>query len=71
MEVGAVLTGVNDSTMVHIVETKEDLLYNLANEMLWDAVWLVTLDQVGKVFTEDFENNADVGEVGACMTKVI
>lgn len=62
------LTGVNDSTMVHIVETKEDLLYNLANEMLWDAV---TLDQVGKIFTEDFENNADVGEVGACMTKVI
>ena len=61
----------NDPTKVHIVETKEDLLSNLANEMLWDAVSLMKLDQVEKVFTEDFENHADMGAVGAFMAEVV
>ena len=64
-------TGVNDPTAVHIVETKEDLPCNLANEMLWDAVSSMTLDQAEKVFTEDFENHAYVGAVGTFMGKVV
>jgi len=66
-----VRTSVNDPTTVHIVKTKKDLLCNLANEVLWDAVSLMTLDQAEEVFTEDFENHADVGAVGAFMAKVV
>jgi hypothetical protein len=67
-----VRTGVNDpTTTVHIVETKENLLCNLANEMLWDAFSLMTLDQAEEIFTEDFENHADVGAMGAFMAKVV
>jgi len=67
-----VRTGVNDpTTTVHIVEAKEDLLCNLANEMQWNAFSLMTLDQAEKIFTEDFENHADVGAVWAFMAKVV
>jgi hypothetical protein len=43
----------------------------MANEMLWDAVSSMTLDQAEKVFTEDFENHAYVGAVGTFMGKVV
>ena len=61
----------NDPTTVHIVETKKDLLCNLADEMLWDAVLLITLDKAVEVFSEGFESNADVNAVGAFMVKVV
>jgi hypothetical protein len=65
-------TGVNDpTTTVHIVETKEDLLCDLANEMLWDAFSLMALDQPEEVFAKDFENHADVGSMRTFMAKVI
>jgi hypothetical protein len=62
---------VNDPTTVHIFETKKDLLCNLANEMLWNAVLLITLDKAEEVFPEGFENHADVGAMGAFMAKVV
>ena len=61
----------NDPTTVHIVKTKKDLLCNLADEVLWDAVLLITLDKAEEVFAEGFENHADVGAVGAFMAKVV
>lgn len=65
-------TGVNDATTaVHVIEAEEDLLCNLTNEMLGDALSLVTLDEAEKVFTEDFENHADVGSMGTFMSKMI
>jgi len=67
-----VRTGVNDpTTTVHIIEAKEDLFCNLANEMLGDALSLMTLDQAEKVFSEDFENHADMGSMGTFMAKVV
>jgi len=51
---------VNDpTTTVHIIDTKEGLLCNLTNEILWDAFLLMTPDQAEEVFTEDFENHAE------------
>jgi len=65
-------TGVNDpTTTVHIVETKEDLLCNLTNEMLGNAFSLMTLDQAEEVFAKDFENHADMGPVWTFMAKVV
>jgi hypothetical protein len=41
-----VRTGVNDpTTAVHVIEAEEDLLCNLTNEVLGDALSLVTLDE--------------------------
>jgi len=65
-------TGVNDpTTTVHIVETKEDLLCDLANEMLGNTFSLMTLDQAQEVLAEDFENHADMGSVGTFVAKVV
>ena len=64
-------TCVDDPTTVHIFETKKDLLCNLANEMLWNASLLITLDKAVEVFPEGFENHADVSAMGAFMEKVV
>jgi uncharacterized membrane protein len=65
-------TGVNDpTTAVHVIETEEDLFCNLTNEMLGDALALVTLDEAEQVFSEDFENHAYMGSMGTFMSKVI
>jgi hypothetical protein len=41
-----VRTGVNDpTTAVHVIETEEDLLCDLTDEMLGDALALVTFDE--------------------------
>jgi hypothetical protein len=72
VEVGGVRTGVNDpTTTVHIIKAKEDLFSNLANEVLGDALSLMPLDQAEKVFSEDFENHADMGTMGTFVAKVI
>lgn len=72
VEVGGVRTGVNDpTTTVHIVEAKEDLFCNLANEMLGYALSLMTLDQAKEVFSEDFENHAYMGPMRTFMAKVV
>jgi hypothetical protein len=71
-EVGVVRTGVNDpTTTVHIIEAKEDLFSNLANEVLGYALSLIPLDQAEEVFPEDFENHADMGAMGTFMAKVV
>lgn len=65
-------TGVNDpTTTVHIIKAKEDLLSNLANEVLGDALSLMPLDQAEKVFAEDFKNHAYMGTMGAFVAKVV
>jgi hypothetical protein len=72
VEVGGVRTGVNDpTTTVHIIKAKEDLFSNLTNEVLGDALSLMALDQAEKVFTEDFENHADMGTMGTFVAKVV
>ena len=65
-------TGVNDpTTTVHIIKAKEYLLSNLANEVLGDALSLMPLDQAEKVFSEDFENHADMGTMRTFVAKVV
>jgi hypothetical protein len=72
VEVGGVRTGVNDpTTTVHIIKPKEDLFSNLADKVLGDALSLMALDQAEKVFTEDFENHADMGTMGTFVAKVV
>ncbi len=45
-------TGVNDpTTTVHIIETKEDLFSNLADEVLGNALSLMPFDQTEEVFS--------------------
>jgi len=47
-----VRTGVNDATTaVHVVQAEEDLLGDLANELLWDTFTLVTLDEAEEVLS--------------------
>ena len=72
VEVGGVRTGVNDpTTTVHIIEAKENLFCNLANEMLGDALSLMTLDQAEEVFSENFKNHADVSSMGTFVAEVV
>jgi hypothetical protein len=67
-----VRTGVNDpTTTVHIIKAKEDLFSNLANEVMGDALSLMPLDQAEKVFSEDFENHADMSTMGTFVAKVV
>lgn len=39
--------------------------------MLGHAFSLMAFDQAEEVFTEDFENHADMGSVGTFVTEVI
>ena len=72
VEAEGVRTGVNNpTTTVHIIKAKKDLLCDLANEMLGDALSLMTLDQAEEVFSENFENHAYMGTMGAFMAKVV
>ena len=65
-------TGVNDpTTTVHIIKPKKDLFSNLADKVLGYALSLMALDQTEKVFTEDFENHADMGSMGTFVAKVV
>ena len=65
-------TGVNDpTTTVHVIKAKEDLFSNLADKVLGNALSLMALDQAEEVFSEDFEDHADVGTMGTFMAKVV
>ena len=67
-----VRTGVNDpTTTVHIIEAEKDLLCNLANEVLGDALSLMTLDQAEEVFSEDFKDHAYMCTMRTFMAKVV
>lgn len=65
-------TGVNDATTaVHVVQAKEDLFGDLAYQVLWDALALVTLDETKEVLAEDLKHHADVCSVGTSVAKVV
>lgn len=62
----------NDSTTtVHVVQTKENLLGYLLDEVHGHTFVLVTFDQTKQVFTQNLKNHADVNTVGALMAKVV
>jgi hypothetical protein len=56
---------------VHIVETEENLLCDLFDEVGWDAFRLMSLYQAKKVLAEDFEHHANVCAVWSFVFEVI
>jgi hypothetical protein len=68
MEGEGVFTGVYDSaTCVHVVEAKEDLFCDLANQGHGEFSPFEAIDKKEEVLAEDFEDHADVCAVGAVM----
>ena len=66
------LTGMNDTaTPVHIIETQQDLLRNLLADTHGHTLVLMPFDQTEKVFSEHFENHANVSSVGALVPEVV
>lgn len=61
----------NTTTTVHVVQTKENLLGYLLDEVHGHTLVLVTLDQTKQVFTQNLKNHADVNTVGAFMAEVV
>jgi hypothetical protein len=56
---------------MHVVEALEDLLRDLLDEVFWDALALMPLDEAEQVFAEDLKDHAYVGAVGALVAKVV
>lgn len=56
---------------VEVVEAEEDLLGDLADDVLWHAAVLVALDEAEQVFAEHLEHHADVGAVGTVVSEVV
>jgi hypothetical protein len=56
---------------VHVVQPKEHLLRDLADEAARDARGLVPLDEAEQVLAEDLEHHADVLAMGADVRKVV
>ena len=68
----AALTRVNNpATPVHVIEAEEDLLRDLLDQMHWNALVLMTLDQSEEILPEDLENHADMGAVRTFVSEMI
>ena len=68
----AALTRVNNpATPVHVIKAEEDLLRNLLDQMHWNALVLMTLDQAQQVLPKDLENHADMGAVRTFVSEMI
>lgn len=68
----AALTRVNNpATPVHVIEAEEDLLRDLLDQMHWNALVLMTLDQAQEILPEDLENHADMGAVRTFVSEMI
>ena len=69
---GRMLTGVNyTATPVHIIEAQQNLLRNLLADVHGYTLVLMSLDQTEQVFSEDFEDHANVGAVGTFVSEMI
>ena len=65
-------TRVNDpTTPMHVVEPEQDLLRDLLDEVHGHALVLMPLDEAEEVLSEDLEDHADVGAVGALVPEVV
>lgn len=68
----AALTRVNDpATPMHVIETEENLLRNLLDQMHWNTLVLMTLDQAQEILAENLENHADMSPIRAFVSKMI
>ena len=48
------------ATPVNVVQTQQDLLCNLLDDMWWDAAVLIPLDEAEQVLPEHLKDHADV-----------
>lgn len=66
------LTGMNDAaTPVHIIEAQQNLLRNLFANVHGYTLVLMSLDQTKKVFSEHFENHANMGAIGSLVPEMV
>lgn len=61
----------NTTASVHVVQTKQDLLSYLFDEIHGNAFVLVSSDETQKILPQNFKNHADVCAVGAFMAEMI
>lgn len=56
---------------MHVVEPEQHLLRNLLDDVHWDALILVTLNQPEQILAEHLKHHADMGSVRALMAEVV
>ena len=56
---------------MHVVESEEDLLGDLLDEVHGNALVLVSLNEAEQVLAEDFEDHADMGAVGSFVSEMV
>ena len=52
--------GTHPATPVDVIQTQQDLLGNLLDDMWWDAAVLIPLDEAEQVLPEHLKDHADV-----------
>jgi len=56
---------------MHVVQTEEDLLADLAHEPNWDALGLVSLDETEEILAQDLEDHANVDTIWTFVLEVV
>ena len=56
---------------MHVIQTEQDLLSYLFDELHGNAFILVSSDEAQKILPQNFKNHADMCAVGAFMAEMI
>ena len=61
----------NAATAVHVVESQENLLGNLFDEVHGNALVLVSLNEAEQILAEDLEYHTDVSAIWPLVPEVV